>query len=230
MGHSTCRLGQEKACVRRIGHDSPATAFLHQGVEVKFGVESKKTKLETVLAAGFPVATAAIATELGEDWHYLVWEIDRQNLIATGGFHGYCRLGAGKGNRETPLSIGHGNRPTQGSHFDRGGKVTGVLAVSCDINLLPVFEDSRDNELCRVIKAFEDDFGRKNLQAGDFAGLGQWRLCGWSSGRFCRFRGRRQCGNQRKNGKNPKRHGSISLTSKRGEVFHCNTVAYSFLP
>src|SRR5688572_1914127 len=44
-------------------------------------LEAEQRKFETVLPAGFAVATAGIATGLGENRHDLVGKVDRRNIF-----------------------------------------------------------------------------------------------------------------------------------------------------
>ena len=58
------------------------------------------------MSACLAMASATVATELGEDWNDLVGEVDGKHGVARCCFHGNLRLGSSKGNRDLAVAIG----------------------------------------------------------------------------------------------------------------------------
>src|SRR5262249_6734862 len=81
LAHAAAGLDQEQAALRGRREQAPAACLLDQGVVIEVGLKTEQRQLEAVLAAGLAVAAARVATQLGEDWHDLVGEVDRQILI-----------------------------------------------------------------------------------------------------------------------------------------------------
>ena len=72
-----CRLEQEQTALRRGRENSAPASLAKQILVILLRLEAEQRQLETVLPTGFPVATAAVAAVLGEQWHDRVGEVHR---------------------------------------------------------------------------------------------------------------------------------------------------------
>ena len=89
------RFGEQQTLARRRREDPSTTTFFDQKLVIVFRVESKQRKLETILAAGLTVTSAAVAVQFREDRRDLIREIDRniigQSCHFNGQFSGHSR-------------------------------------------------------------------------------------------------------------------------------------------
>ena len=72
-----CRLEQEQTALRRGRENSAPASLAKQILVILLRLEAEQRQLETVLPAGFPVATAPVAAVLGKQWHDRVGEVYR---------------------------------------------------------------------------------------------------------------------------------------------------------
>ncbi len=80
VGHGAGRLLQQQAKFGSGREQAPATVFLDECLIIELGNEAQERQAKAILPARFAVAAAAVATELGEDRHDMVAEIDGQIL------------------------------------------------------------------------------------------------------------------------------------------------------
>ena len=157
-GRGADGLGQQQAPIRGGRKQTPPAAFLDQVLVVFGRLEAQQRELEAVLAAGFAVATAAVAAELGEDGHDLIGKVDRRFVAEMDDFD-LNLSGRTSGRRGRDRGCAIGQRRDEAGRVDRDNalgrdRIAGRTAQVAD---LPAGILAVDDELLASVAAVERD-------------------------------------------------------------------------
>ena len=158
------RLADQEARGRAGREHSPPPPVLDQRLVIRLRVEPEQAETEAVLAAGFAVTTAGVATVLGEDRHDLADEPNGPEIGEVGDLHRDIHGPPVARNLDQgdPLS----DRPDQARLIDRGdlgvpADVSGRARQVARLAARPV----RHQELARPVGTPDHDLARLDFEA-----------------------------------------------------------------